>query len=135
MAKRKQTIAIARVYDAPTARGRFRVLVDRLWPRGIRKESLQLDLWAKDLAPSNALRKWFQHDPERWDEFRSRYFAELEERSEVLAELLSQLRDRPLLLLYAAKDEVHNNAAALREYLRKRKRPRKNAVPRSRASR
>jgi uncharacterized protein YeaO (DUF488 family) len=122
MAKRKQIIEIARVYDAPAAPGRFRVLVDRLWPRGIKKEMLQLDLWAKDLAPSNALRKWFQHDPERWDEFRSRYFAELDERSEEQAELLSQLRDRPLLLLYAAKDEEHNNAAALREYLRKRRR-------------
>jgi uncharacterized protein YeaO (DUF488 family) len=121
MAKRKQIIEIARVYDAPAAPGRFRVLVDRLWPRGIKKEMLQLDLWAKEVAPSNALRNWFQHDPERWDEFRSRYFAELDERSEELAELLSQLRDRPLLLLYAAKDEEHNNAVALREYLEKRR--------------
>ena len=115
------TLKLKRAYE-PAKRGDgMRILVDRLWPRGIKKESLQLDLWAKELAPSDALRKWFQHDPERWDEFRSRYFAELDERSDELAELLDQLRNRLLLLLYAARDEEHNNAAALREYLRKRR--------------
>jgi uncharacterized protein YeaO (DUF488 family) len=119
MAKRNPTIDIARVYDAPLPDGRYRVLVDRLWPRGIKKDNLQLDLWAKDLAPSDELRKWFQHDPRRWDKFRERYFAELDEKAANVAELLNSIGKRSLLLLYGARDEEHNNAVALKEYLEK----------------
>jgi uncharacterized protein YeaO (DUF488 family) len=122
MAKRKPTIDIARVYDAPKPDGRFRVLVDRLWPRGVKKEDLQFDLWAKDLAPSDQLRKWFQHDPQRWDKFRERYFAELDKKSAEVAELLRSIGKRSLLLLYGARDKEHNNAAALREYLERKHR-------------
>jgi uncharacterized protein YeaO (DUF488 family) len=125
MAKRKPTIDIARVYDAPKPDGRFRVLVDRLWPRGVKKEDLQLDLWAKDLAPSDQLRKWFQHDPKRWDKFRERYFAELDEKAAEVAELLDSVGKRSFLLLYGARDEEHNNAVALQEYLENQARRRK----------
>jgi uncharacterized protein YeaO (DUF488 family) len=120
MPKRKPTIDIARVYDAPQPDGRFRVLIDRLWPRGVKKADLQLDLWAKDLAPSDQLRKWFQHDPKRWDKFRERYFAELDEKAANVAEMLDIAGKRSLLLLYGARDEEHNNAVALKEYLGRR---------------
>lgn len=120
MRKRTLEIEIARAYDPPRARGRFRVLVDRLWPRGVRKEDLKLDLWAKELAPSDRLRRWFQHDPKRWDKFRTRYFAELEANQAQLAELVASAGKRPILLLYGARDEEHNNAVALKEYLQRR---------------
>jgi uncharacterized protein YeaO (DUF488 family) len=120
MSSRKRRIDIARVYDAPAAEGSFRVLVDRIWPRGVKKEALQLDAWMKDLAPSSALRKWFNHDPARWDEFRTRYFAELADKDALIAGLLEQAKRKPLLLLFGARDEQHNNAVALREYLQGR---------------
>jgi uncharacterized protein YeaO (DUF488 family) len=118
-------IQIARVYDPPKARGRWRVLVDRLWPRGVRKADLDFDRWARDLAPSDKLRRWFKHDPKRWDEFRTRYFAELEGKEEQLADLVASAGKRPILLLYGARDEKHNNAVALKEFLEKRRRRRK----------
>ena len=113
------TIRLQRVYDRTPVAGGKRVLVDRIWPRGIKKEDLHLDLWLKDLAPSTALRKWFGHDPARWEEFQRRYRAELRqpEKQVRLRELLSLARKSPVTLLYSAKDEEHNQAVALRHVL------------------
>jgi len=95
----------------------YRVLVDRVWPRGVSKESLELDEWAKELAPSTELRKWFHHDPERWDEFRSRYFQELVAQNDVVTGLLDRCSQQSLVLYFGARDIEHNNAVALRDYL------------------
>lgn len=110
-------IRCKRAYDETAANDGYRVLVDRVWPRGVSKEALELDTWRKDLAPSTELRKWFGHDPERWDGFRERYFAELDGRQEAIEELLEQVGDGRLTLVYGAKDTEHNQAVALREYL------------------
>jgi uncharacterized protein YeaO (DUF488 family) len=108
-------IEIRRVYDPPAGEGR-EVLVDRLWPRGVRKAALSDALWLKDVAPSPELRKWFGHRPERWAEFRRRYFAELAG-NPALARLRDLTGKGTVTLLYAARDPVHNHAAALRDYL------------------
>lgn len=124
-------VEIARVYGPPKARSGCRILVDRIWPRGVSKEELKIDHWMKDVAPSTELRRWFQHDPGRWDEFRRRYFAELDAQPEAWQELLELCGSRTVTLLFAAKDEEHNNAAALREYLdaqRRRARTGKRSV-------
>ncbi len=92
-------------------------LVDRLWPRGIRKDALDMDGWLKDVAPSTELRRWFGHDPNRWAEFRERYRAELDARPDVAYPLLDALRDGPVVLLYDAKDTDHNHAIVLRDWL------------------
>lgn len=119
MTTQKPQIAIKRVYDEPEPQDGTRVLVDRLWPRGISKERAHIDAWLKDLAPSNELRKWFGHEPEKFAEFRRRYEAEL--RSEEAQAALRQLEDKakqgPLTLVFAAHDIEHNNAVVLREYL------------------
>ena len=125
MKKSHCDIQIARVYDSLHSTGRYRVLVDRLWPRGVSKTELELDLWLKDVAPSAELRKWFNHDPVKWREFRERYSEELDAKPEAWSDLLEQCRRQPVLLLYSAKDEEHNNAAALREYLAPRLRARR----------
>jgi uncharacterized protein YeaO (DUF488 family) len=114
-------IRIKRGYEAPADDDGFRVLIDRLWPRGLAKEAAHIDLWQKDIAPSDALRKWFGHDPAKWTEFQSRYRNELEEHAETLAELRAQSRHGPMTLLYAAKDEAHNNAVVLQALLSRRK--------------
>ena len=92
-------------------------LVDRLWPRGVRKEELDIEAWLKDVAPSTELRRWFGHDPNRWEEFRERYRAELDERPDSAQPLLDALRDGPVVLLYDAKDTDHNQAVVLRDWL------------------
>jgi len=109
-------IRIKRVYDLAEARDGERILIDRLWPRGVSKEKARLDEWRKDLAPSDELRKWFKHDPVKWDEFRRRYRKELRPK---IAELkkLSRKNRRTITLLYGAHDTEHNNAAALKELL------------------
>lgn len=112
-------IEIARAYDVLPDDGSYRVLVDRLWPRGVSQETLKLDGWLKDLAPSADLRKWFNHQPERWDEFRRRYFQELDDQPSHVAELAAIIARQPVLLIYGSRDEKHNNAVALREYLLK----------------
>lgn len=112
-------IAICRAYDGEgldRAKG-ARVLVDRVWPRGVTKEALKLDLWARDAAPSARLRKWFGHDPAKWEEFRRRYRAELDDGADT-AELRALLKDGPIVLVYGAKDEAHNQAVVLRDWLR-----------------
>lgn len=113
-------LEIQRIYSMKHAGEdkRFKIFVDRLWARGIRKEDVAIDLWLKDIAPSHRLRKWFGHDPERWDEFKKRYFKELDGKKGTVELVLQRLRSGvPVLLLYGAKDEKFNNAVALREYL------------------
>ncbi len=110
-------IDVKRAYQAPSSNDGYRVLVDRVWPRGITKDVLQLDAWLKDVAPSTKLRKWFGHVPEKWDRFKQRYFQELEQEPEGLATLLEQARDGHVTLVFGAKDEEHNNAVALKEFL------------------
>ena len=105
-----------RVYEEPTPADGHRVLVDRLWPRGVRKADADLDAWAKELAPSDELRTWFDHDPERWDEFRRRYAEELGGKGGPIEEHVLD-REGTVTLLYAARDTAHNNAVALREYV------------------
>jgi uncharacterized protein YeaO (DUF488 family) len=114
--------SLKRVYDPPEPGDGTRVLVDRLWPRGLTKEKAAVDLWAKDVAPSHELRRWFGHRPERWDEFRTRYGEELRtpEAREEMRALRALAREGPVTLLYGAKDEELNNAVALRDALRKR---------------
>ena len=106
-----------RVYDPAEPGDGYRVLIDRMWPRGVSRERAQLDEWARELAPSSELRKWFHHDPERFDEFRSRYREELRERRPLLEELRRRARDGPVTLLYAARDREHNDAVVLEELL------------------
>jgi uncharacterized protein YeaO (DUF488 family) len=110
-------IRIKRAYDPPEPSDGIRVLVDRIWPRGLSKERLQLAVWLRDLAPSSGLRRWFGHDPQKWEEFRRRYFRELAERPEALEALREQLERGRVTLVYAASNEQQNNAVALKEYL------------------
>lgn len=112
-------IRIKRVYDSPAQNDGFRVLVDRVWPRGMTKEKVKADLWLKELAPGTELRKWFKHDPSRWDEFKRLYFSELDEQQKPLRQLLDRTGKQRLTLLYSARDTRHNQAAALKEYLLK----------------
>lgn len=111
-------IAVKRIYEPPTKTDGQRVLVDRLWPRGVSKDKAELTLWLKDIAPSDELRKWFGHDPERWSEFQKRYRKELADKDEPLRELSSLLDNGHVTLLYGAHDEEHNNAVALAAYLK-----------------
>ena len=111
------TIDLKRAYDPPAKSDGRRILVDRVWPRGIAKHDLQIDAWLKDLAPSTELRRWFGHDPTKWDEFRKRYARELEQRSEALEELLEKARAGHVTLVFSARDTAHNNAVALKEHL------------------
>jgi uncharacterized protein YeaO (DUF488 family) len=115
--KWKDTIKIKRVYEPPEKRDGFRVLVDRLWPRGVSKSSARIDLWLKEIAPSDGLRKWFGHEPAKWAEFRKRYVHELAKQPEAVAQLKQQVGKGAVTLVYGAKDEHHNNAVALKEYL------------------
>lgn len=112
-------VSIRRVYEAPAESGTYRVLVDRIWPRGVSKERLLFDVWAKELAPSPALRKWFCHKDEHWPSFHQHYLAELRspEQTARLRALYDAAQGRPVVLLYAAKDEQHNHAVILAEEL------------------
>jgi len=109
-------ISLKRAYEPPAETDGMRVLVDRLWPRGVTKSRARIELWLKDLAPSTALRKWFGHDPGKWPEFRKRYRAELKG-NPALAELREQSRQRDITLVYAARDELHNDAVVLKQVL------------------
>jgi len=110
-------IGTKRVYEPANPRDGFRVLVDRVWPRGMTKEQVQADVWLKDVAPSTALRTWFGHDQSKWKEFRSRYFSELDAHPEAVAMLLAETAKGRVTLLFSARDADHNQAVALREYL------------------
>jgi uncharacterized protein YeaO (DUF488 family) len=116
----KIMIRIKRAYDPPASDDGLRFLVDRLWPRGMKKESLQLSDWLKEVAPSNGLRRWFGHDPAKWAEFCRRYDAELAANSEAWRPLLDAGREQEITLLYSAHDIAHNNAAALKLFLEAR---------------
>ena len=111
------TIRLKRAYEKPTASDGFRILVDRVWPRGVTKERLKADLWLKDMAPSTELRKWFGHDPKKWDEFRRRYFKELDAHPEPIRLLGEKVRDGDVTLVFGSKEERFNNAEAIKEYL------------------
>ena len=112
------SIKIERIYDNPRGKDNsFRILVDRLWPRGLSKDKVKFDLWQKDIAPSNSLRKWFGHDEKKWDEFKRRYSKELDKNSDLADTIIDKAKDGSITLLYGAKDEKFNNAVALKEYL------------------
>lgn len=113
---------IRRAYDEPTNNDGYRVLVDRVWPRGVSKEDAQLDEWCKQIAPSTELRKWFGHAPERWDGFRSRYRAELGDRDDLVEALVERTRRQRVTLVFGAKDTEHNQAVVLAELIDERRR-------------
>jgi len=110
-------IRLRRAYQSPSRGDGTRILVDRLWPRGVRKSEAAIDRWTKTIAPTGALRTWFAHDPARWQEFRRRYAAELRGHSDEIAELRAMARRGPITLVFAAHDEAHNNAVVLRSVL------------------
>jgi len=110
-------IAIKRAYERPARSDGTRVLVDRVWPRGVTKEQAAVTLWLKDVAPSTELRKWFAHDPAKWTDFKTRYFKELQGNREAVSRLQALRAQGKVTLVYAARDTAHNNAAALKEYL------------------
>lgn len=110
-------IALKRVYEVPGKGDGCRVLVDRLWPRGVSKKSAKVDYWIKDIAPSAPLRKWFAHDPAKWPEFRKRYFRELKGNADGVKQIRSLTQQGKVTLLFGARDEKHNNAVALKQYL------------------
>ncbi len=113
-------IRVKRVYDPPDAQDGARVLVDRLWPRGARKDEAKLTLWLKDIAPSDELRRWFGHDPARFNEFSRRYRAELAANNDAVSRMEDLVKAGPVTLLYAAHDEEHNNARVMADYLKAR---------------
>jgi uncharacterized protein YeaO (DUF488 family) len=112
-------LEVKRVYEQPNKADGTRILVDRLWPRGLTKAKASVDLWMKDVAPSTTLRKWFGHDPRRWAEFKTRYRAELRANTEQVARLKKEMATRRVTLVYGAKDEEHNEALVLQEFLKR----------------
>ena len=110
-------IKLKRAYDTPAPEDGMRILVDRLWPRGLSKQRAAINQWMKDISPSTKLRQWFGHDPSRWDEFRRRYATEVHQYPELLDQLRSLARKGPITLVYSASDEVHNDAVALRHVI------------------
>jgi uncharacterized protein YeaO (DUF488 family) len=120
-----ENVKLKRAYDSAASGDGTRILIDRLWPRGVRKADAAIDLWAKDLAPSTALRKWFGHDPARWHEFRRRYAGEIHQHRDRLGELRALAQGGRITLVFAAHDEAHNDAVVLREILLGRSVPRR----------
>ncbi|MCK9454923.1 MAG: DUF488 domain-containing protein [Sulfurimonas sp.] len=115
------TILLKRAYEAPRKDDGFRILIDRIWPRGVSKEAAKIDLWFKDISPSTPLRKWFSHDPIKWDKFKERYIEELNNNSEVVKEFMRLLREhKSVTFVYGAKDTEHSQAPILKEYIEKR---------------
>jgi uncharacterized protein YeaO (DUF488 family) len=112
-----RNVKLKRAYEPAVPGDGTRVLIDRLWPRGVSKARLALDRWMKDIAPSTELREWFGHDPSRWPEFRTRYAKEVRANAELLGQLRTLARERPITLIYAAHDERHNDAVVLRSLL------------------
>ncbi len=110
-------IRIKRVYDPPSPHDGMRILVDRLWPRGLSRDKARVDLWLKELAPSTELRKWFNHEPEKWDEFRRRYLQELQQQPEALAHAIDAMGTGPVTLLFGAREARFNDAVALRDFI------------------
>ena len=112
-------IELKRAYEKPAKDDGERILVERLWPRGVTKAKAKLDLWLKDVAPSTELRKWFGHDPDRWIEFRQRYRKELKQKADQIKLLRRKAREGTITLIYAARDEAHNGALVLKQFLQK----------------
>jgi len=112
-----ENVKLKRAYEPPAADDGIRILVDRLWPRGLSKQRAAIDQWMKDISPSAELRKWFGHDPSSWDEFRRRYAKEVHQHPELLDQLRSLAREGPITLVYSARDEVHNDAVELRHVI------------------
>ena len=115
-------ITLKRAYDSVSRTDGTRFLVERLWPRGVSKAKLRVDAWLKEVGPSTELRKWFSHDPDKWSEFRRRYFRELNSRPEAWQPIVSAARRGTVTLVYSSHDTQHNNATALQQYLRKKMR-------------
>ncbi len=113
-------IKVKRIYDPPEGGDGFRILVDRLWPRGLSKEKARVDLWLKEISPSNELRKWYGHDPAKWAEFKKRYFQEIKERREEMNLLLEKAGEGTVTFLFSSQEEKLNNAAALKEFVERR---------------
>lgn len=111
------TIALKRAYEPPTAADGYRVLVERLWPRGLSKAQAKVDLWAKEAAPSTALRIWFGHDPKKWQEFKRRYAAELQQQADILDAIAARARAGRVTFVFASREERFNNAVALKDFL------------------
>jgi uncharacterized protein YeaO (DUF488 family) len=126
-------IKLKRAYDPVSPTDGTRLLVERLWPRGLSKEKLKLDGWIREVAPTTELRKWFGHDPAKWPQFRVRYFRQLDSRAEAWRSIVSSARRGTVTLVYSSHDQEHNNAVALREYLQlktsRRARPRRSTTP------
>jgi uncharacterized protein YeaO (DUF488 family) len=120
------SVRLKRAYEQASRDDGKRVLVDRLWPRGVSKAEAKIDAWIKDIAPSATLRKWFDHDPQRWPEFRGRYRTELKHKTGLVRDLRRKAREGPITLVYAARDEVHNDAVVLRNVLLGRPAPRRS---------
>lgn len=114
------TLKVKRVYEEASKEDGYRILVDRLWPRGLKKATAHIDLWLKEIAPSSELRNWFNHESEKWAEFKKRYFKELSSQQELLNTIKDKAHSGTVTLLYGAKDEEHNNAIALQTYLSKK---------------
>ncbi|HET6545222.1 MAG TPA: DUF488 family protein [Rhodanobacteraceae bacterium] len=114
---RAGNVAIKRAYERAAGKDGRRILIDRLWPRGVGKADAAIELWMKDIAPSTALRQWFGHEPARWPEFRRRYAAEVRKRPGELAQLRAFAREGPITLIYGAHDQRHNDAVALRDFV------------------
>ena len=112
-------IKLKRAYEKPAKDDGERILVERLWPRGLTKLQAKIDLWLKDVAPSTELRRWFGHDPDKWDEFRRRYQKELKENNDLIKLLKRKAKAGTITLIYAARDEEHNNALVLKRFLQK----------------
>ena len=114
-------IKIERIYDNPKGNDSFRILVDRLWPRRLSKDNVKVNLWLKNIAPSDLLRKWFGHDEKKWDEFKSKYFKELNKNDDAVDTIIKKAKEEDsITLLYGSKEERFNNAVALKEYLKKK---------------
>ncbi len=117
MNRKQITIRVKRVYEAPEEADGRRILVDRLWPRGLSKEKAKVDVWVKEIAPSTELRRWYGHVPSKWAEFKSRYVAELENSPGQVEEILEEVQAGNVTFLYSSKEEQLNNAVALKEYI------------------
>jgi uncharacterized protein YeaO (DUF488 family) len=113
-------IVLKRIYDKSEEKDGYRILIDRLWPRGVSKDEAKIDLWLKEVAPSNELRKWFSHDIKKWDDFKSKYKKELKGNLEIVQKIRQiEKEEKIVALIYSAKDEKHNNAVVLKEFLQK----------------
>jgi uncharacterized protein YeaO (DUF488 family) len=114
-----KTIKIKRIYEPPAKDDGIRILVDRLWPRGLSKEKAKINLWLKEIAPSDQLRKWYGHDPKKWTEFREKYSSELKDKDELIQLITRKLKEGTITFLYSSKEDKLNNAVALKDYIEK----------------